>query len=81
MCFSQQWQLQLAEVKLWSFTRLDSWPTTFLIFINDNPDVCQVFRSFLFADDTNLTADNGYFESIRKDLVNVEKWLNANNLF
>ena len=52
----------------------------FLIYINDLPDVCQVFRTFLFADDTNLTAVNSDFESKQKDLVNVEKWLNANKL-
>ena len=81
MCFRQQLQLQLFEVKLWCSTGLDSWPTTFfLIYINDLPDVCQVFRIYLFADDANLTADNTDFESIQKDLVNVEKRLNANKL-
>ena len=42
--------------------------------------MCQVFRTFLFADDTNLTAVNRDFESMQKDLVNVEKLLNANKL-
>ena len=55
-------------------------PLLFLIYINDLPDVCQVFRIYLFADDANLTADNTDFESIQKDLVNVEKRLNANKL-
>ena len=55
-------------------------PLLFLIYIIDLPDVCQVFRTFLFADDTNLTAVNSVLESIQKDLVNVEKWLNANKL-
>ena len=42
--------------------------------------MCQVFRTFLFADDANLTAVNSDFESMQKDLVNVEKWLNVNKL-
>ena len=36
-------------------------PLLFLIYINDLSDVCQVFRTFLFADDTNLTANNSDF--------------------
>ena len=55
-------------------------PLFFLIYINDIPDVCQVFRIFLFADGTKLTAVNSDFESMQKDLVNVEKWLNAKKL-
>ena len=42
--------------------------------------MCLVFRTFLSADDTNLTADNNDFELTQKDLVNVEKLINANKL-
>ena len=52
----------------------------FLIYINDLPDVCQFCKIVLFADDTNLIAGNIDFDSIQKDLVNTEKWLNANRL-
>ena len=42
--------------------------------------MCQVFRIFFFADGTKSTAVNSGFESMQKDLINVEKWLNAKKL-
>ena len=71
MCFSQELQLQLAEVKLWCSTRLDSWPTSICAKFS------ELFSSQMIPTEQRIIV---ILQSKQKNLVNVEKWLNADKL-
>ncbi len=59
-------------------------PLLFLIYINDIYKSCEVFKFYLFADDTNLVYSDKKLKSletiINRELIGVCEWLNTNKL-
>ena len=59
-------------------------PLLFLIFINDLSQATSILDPIMFADDTNLFYSNEnvdiLFESVNKELVNINTWFQANKL-
>ena len=57
---------------------------SFLIYINNLPDVSKHLRFYLSADDTNIYFEAKDFEALQKimnwELRHVKKWLEANRL-
>ena len=59
-------------------------PLLFLIYINDLPNISEIFKFYLFADDTNIyyEADNlqKLERVVNKELKWLNHWLNVNRL-
>ena len=59
-------------------------PTLFLIYINDLPQVSDLFSVILYADDTTLITNNAHYntliQNINHELPKLHDWLNANRL-
>ena len=59
-------------------------PLLFLIYINDIYKSSEVFKFYLFADDTNLVYSDKKLKSletiINRELIGVSEWLNTNKL-
>ena len=59
-------------------------PLLFLIYINDIHKSSEVFKFYLFADDTNLVYSDKKLKSletiINRELIGVCEWLNTNKL-
>ena len=59
-------------------------PLLFLIFINDLSQATSILDPIMFADDTNLFYSNEnvdtLFETVNKELVNINTWFQANKL-
>ena len=59
-------------------------PLLFLIYINDLPNITEIFKFYLFADDTNIyyEADNlkKLERIINKELKWLNHWLNVNSI-
>ena len=59
-------------------------PLLFLIFINDLPNVSKIFETFLFADDTTLSASHKDFPQLvqltNAELTKIHDWTVSNRL-
>ena len=59
-------------------------PILFLVYINDLPNVSNLFSSILYADDTTLLMNHSNYEqliqTINNDIPNLIEWINANRL-
>ena len=56
-------------------------PLLFLIYINDLPNISDVLKFYLFADDTNIYYEsNSLQKTINKELNKLYLWLNVNRL-
>ena len=59
-------------------------PLLFLIYINDLPNISDVLKFYLFADDTNIYYESNSLQilekTINKELNKVYLWLNVNRL-
>ena len=69
---------------MWCTTSFRSWTFTFLIYINDLPNISKILDFYLFADDTNI-----YYEAetpeklesvLNKELKQLHSWLIVNRL-
>jgi hypothetical protein len=71
--------------KTWCPPRLNTWPTAFLLYVNDLPKITDKnSKIVLFADDTsiNITSPNPiHFENnVNKIFQDVKRWLSTNLL-
>ena len=58
-------------------------PLLFLIYINDLPQVCNIFDMLMYADDTTLYCNinqNSSEDAINNELKNITEWLSSNKL-
>ena len=59
-------------------------PILFLVFINDLPNVSNLFKTCLFADDTTLSVSNSnavqLVETVNSDLNKISSWTLSNRL-
>ena len=65
-------------------TRINSWPLSILIYINDFPKCLTSGKAIMFADDTNLFFNSSSYQALYEvtntQLKHVEAWLSANKL-
>ena len=59
-------------------------PILFIIYINDIPNICNLSKFILYADDANILITGNNFTEIETKLErltgNLEKWVNTNGL-
>ena len=83
-----RWNCYVCDVYSWLYYSYTFWiclgAITFLIFINDLPNVSKYLTFYLFADNTNIYYESSDLLKIQKvvnrELPKVRKWLEAGRL-
>ena len=69
---------------MWDTSRINSWPTPFLIYINDLPNCLDESVPSIFADDTNISVNATTVDQIsvklNTEIKKIHAWLTANKL-
>ncbi len=69
---------------MWCTTRLNTQTITFLIYVNDLPNVADLFFSVLFANDTNVFVSGNNLQklttTVNIELDKLSAWLRLNKL-